>query len=124
MEHARRELDYLRSILGDSHLSRLDVASNLQVVVYHYARHLLVPEHMGEAELRARIAEKRPGGHPLHNLIELMQERGIAHEEFSRLARRVAELNLRIARDTEAEVSRSELEELLLRLAKLLEAEK
>ncbi|WP_457555822.1 hypothetical protein [Candidatus Pyrohabitans sp.] len=123
MEHARRELDYLRSILSDSRLSRLDVASNLQVVLYHYARHLLVPEHISEEELRARLAEKRPGGHPLYNLIELMEEKGLASEEFSKLARRVAEVNLRVARDAEAEVSRSELEELLLAIAGLVEAD-
>jgi len=123
MEHARRELEYLRSILGDSRLSRLDVASNLQVVLYHYARHLLVPEHISEEELRARLAQKRPDAHPLHNLIELMEEKGLASEEFSELARRVAELNLRFARDPEADVARDELEELLQAIEGLVEAE-
>ncbi len=123
MEHARRELDYLWSILGDSRLSCLDVATNLQVVLYHYAAHLLVPEHITEAELRGKLADKHTGEHPLYNLIEVMREHGLATEDFVSLARRVAELNLRIARDPEADVGYAEVKELLLAAEQLLEGE-
>lgn len=114
-------MDYLRQILSDSHFSRLDVATNLQVVLYHYAKHLLVPKLVSEAELNARLAEEREDGHPLHNLIELMEEKGIANEDFTTLARRVAELHLRIASNASAEVSYSEVKELLDACERLLE---
>jgi|Deesub1362B_J571_1020462.scaffolds.fasta_scaffold12962_3 alpha-D-ribose 1-methylphosphonate 5-triphosphate synthase subunit PhnI len=121
MEQAKRELDYLRQILSDSHFARIDVATNLQVVLYHYAKHLLVPKLLSEAELNARLAEEREDGHPLHNLIELMEEKGIVNEDFTTLARRVAELHLRIARDASVEVSYSEVKELLDACERLLE---
>ncbi len=121
MEQAKRELEYLRQILREDHFSRLDVLTNLQAVLYHYAKHLLVPELMSEAELNARLAEEREGEHPLHNLLELMEENGLATEEFSKLARRIAELHLLIASDANAEVSYREVKELLDACAALLE---
>lgn len=121
MQQAKRELDYLRQILSDDYLTLLDVATNLEVVLYHYARHLLVPSAVSEEEFAACAAREREGWHPLHNLLELMEEKGIDEKEFTALAGRVAELHLRIARDAGAEVSYSEVSELLDACERLLE---
>ncbi len=115
---AEKELEYLESLLEDEFFAKLDVATNLNYVVYLVAKEMLVPKFMTKEEFE-EIVHRENRLHILDNLKALVEEH-LDWDYLHEIIEKVKALHIR-AVSFEQDIEYREIEKTLAEVRKLVE---
>ncbi|GBE55479.1 MAG TPA: hypothetical protein ENH28_03595 [Euryarchaeota archaeon] len=115
---AEEELEYLESILEDDFFAKLDVATNLNYVVYLVVKEILVPRVMTREEFEA-VTHREDKVHILDN-VKAVVEQTMAWDYLVEVIETVKVLHLKALKSEEG-ISYREIEEALASVRKLVQ---
>lgn len=121
LEKAKKELDFLKEIMEDDYLVLLDVATNIQLIIYDIGRHLLVPRFMEFTEFKEIVHNEDTADHILENLNPLLEKYVPLEKRLRDFSKKVTKLHLYSLESADNELDYKEMKDLLEELGKIIE---